>query len=979
MNGNISREGITLDLEAMQRIGLGGAHLFQIGADLTPVGPVPYGTPENLALVRFAISEADRLGLELALHNCPGWSSSGGPWITPELAMKNLAFGETDIVGGRHVALDLPTPWTERPDFRDLRVCAFPATATPETPVDPAAIVELTDRVDVRGHLEWDAPPGKWTVLRIGVTVRDRLNRYPPAGGEGLECDKYSREAIDLHFAHFFGPLLDALAPLARQGRAGAVVDSYEVGRQDWTERLPEEFLKRTGYDLRPWLPAMGTRVLVSPEMTARFRWDLRRVQADLVKENYFGRLTELCHQHGLKVWIEPYGKSNFDEHAAGATADVPMGEFWQDDWPARGHRTIKLAASIAHLRGSTAVAAESFTSMNSRWTEFPHALKSTGDAMFAAGLTQVVFHRFAMQPHPTAVPGMTMGHYGGHFDRTNTWFEPGRAWIDYLSRTQFLLQQGQFVGDVLYFVGENSPEIGPERDELQPAVPAGYDYDTVGRETLLGPARVVDGRITFGAGSSYRVLVVPPLPTISVELLRRLHALTRAGLTLVVNGAAPRSASGLTDAQKRDAEVQRLAGELWGDLDGEKRQERSFGAGRVVRGRSLAAVLEAMGVLPDFTAVGRPDDGVVSAIHRRTREAEIYFVTNTANHAVDLVGTFNVAGKTPELWDAVSGRTTAAPLYGTTTDGRTNVALQLPPAGSIFVVFRSPCPAMAAVAVELDGHAALDLNAPSLRPMMTIAVAPKEKMPATLMPGMPAPTAPTAVEIDPAAPGGLLAWTNGAFILRQKKGADRALAVTGLQSPREIAGLWRVAFQANRGVPAAIELTRLQSLSESSDEGVRFFSGTATYTTTFTGPGELPRPGLRRFLDLGRVQVIAEVRLNGRELGTLWTTPFRVDVTDALLPGENTLEVRVTNLWANRLIGDEQLPAENAYLADGDRQGKIVALPRWFTTGAPKPAGGRITFETWKHFAVGDPLPASGLIGPVVLREAAVLLGSER
>ncbi|HVS73739.1 MAG TPA: glycosyl hydrolase [Phycisphaerae bacterium] len=1015
MNGNVSKAGITLDLEAMKRMGLGGAHLAQVGSDI-PKGPVPYDSPEMRDCVRFALSEADRLGLTLCMFNCPGWSSSGGPWITPELSMKALVTTETAVKGGQQVSAVLAQPAAKMGFYRDAYVIAFPAeqtdarianfngppargrAATPPAPradastpaIDKGKVVDLTKDMDASGKLTWDAPAGDWTVLRIGYTTNGTQNHPGPDGGVGLEVDKFSKEALDFHFDHFFGPFYDAMKPLAEKGKMAALIDSYETGTQDWTADFPAEFKKRRGYDMTPYMAVMAEgRVVGSLAESERFLWDVRKTKAELMDENYYGHFTELCHQHGMLSFFEPYDTVNFDEMVAGSYADMPMGEFWQGQ---ENQRSIKLVASVMHMNGRPVMGAESFTSQ-SRWTEYPYSLKALGDFMWTQGLNKFVFHRFAMQPNPNpdVVPGMTMGPWGGHFDRTNTWWSPeagGDAWIKYIQRSQFLLQQGLFVGDLLYFSGEDSPVRNPDESKLEPAPPEGHGYDTIDTKTLATRIKIVDGKLTLPDGLTYKVLVLPAntTKTMTPELAKELHDLVRDGMTLVVNGPKSTQSPSLKDYPAADGQVAGLTGEMWGDMDGTASTEHDLGAGHVYWGVPLEQVLAKLHAPADFECTSRSGEAEVHYIHKHTNDAEIYFVANRGQKAEDLVCTFNVSGKEPELWDADSAVRGPVAVYGATGDGRTRVALQLAPSGSVFVIFRQGATVFGLgearepkgiLVSQGPGSAVLATTVPYPTKQFTRQSAPPYVRLATAPMALPAEDEPAAVELMAGPHGEPVAFKSGTYESRwsAKGEGGRTILPVQVPAPTEIAGPWQVAFQAHRGAPAEATFDKLISWPDSSDKGIKYFSGTATYTNHFTAP--TLGANQRLFLDLGRVQVIAKVAINGKEVGTLWKLPFRLDVTDAVKPGDNQLEVKVTNLWPNRLIGDESLPPDNQYkqqprMAQGE--GPIVAIPEWYAKGEPKPASPRITFTTWHHWNAGDPLFESGLIGPVKLRVGQVL-----
>jgi hypothetical protein len=1059
MNGNVSKAGITADLEAMKRVGIGGAHLAQVGTGI-PKGPVPYDSPEMVDCVKFAYQEADRLGLDLCLFNCPGWSSSGGPWIKPENSMKLLVYTEARAAGGaggKHVAMDLPQPTATQGFYRDAAWVAYPtpgsdsrlpnfnngrgntrggagagrgATSAPaaaDMAIDPAKVIDLSKGMNDQGHLEWDAPAGDWTILRIGFTTNGTTNHPGPDGGVGLEVDKFSKEALDVHFNTFFAPYFDAMKTGAGKHKVAALIDSYETGLQNWTDKFPEEFKKRRGYDITPYMPVMAVgRVVGSTDISQRFLWDVRKTQGELMNEYYYGHFTELCHEHGMLSYFEPYDNGNFDEMIAGSYADMPMAEFWQGQ---ANQRSVKLVASVMHMNGRPIMGGESFTSQ-SRWTESPYSLKALGDFMWTQGLNKFVFHRFAMQPNadPTVYPGMTMGPWGGHFDRTNTWFEPGKAWMQYIARSQFLLQQGLFVGDLAYFAGEDSPVRNPDESKLTPAPPPGYGYDTIDTQTMKNRVKIVDGKITLPDGLQYRIFVLPPnIRTMSVETMQNLHHLVETGMTLVVNEPKPEKSPSLMNYPSADAMVAKLAGDLWGNLDGKNVTENAFGNGHVYWGVPLADVLQKkLGAKPDFEFTSWSGTADINYIHRHQTgsakavidangsltgidvsgsDNDIYFVANRGAQAEDLVCTFNVAGKAPEFWDAVSGQRIPVQIYETLD--RTRIRMQLEPCGSVFVVFRSSSSPtfqvgpgggpqdLAArqiliprtvIAIAKDGRPLISTNAlsPNTPPATPMGIFPRgAQRPLTL----PQESSQSPVEL--AAATTPLAWENGAYTFRISDGTERSAKIDTIPAPAEITGPWHLAFPPKLGAPSEATFDKLMSWSDSLDAGIKYFSGTAAYTRRLTLTADQLAAPRRLFLDLGRVQVMAQVTLNGKDLGTLWTFPFRTEITEAAHAGDNDLEIRVTNLWPNRLIGDENLPPENQYFTAGrggaassigpppgrgQTANSITQMPDWYVQGKPKPTGQRITFTTWHHWNANDPLLESGLIGPVMLRTAVPL-----
>jgi len=958
MDGNLSREGITADLEAMSRVGIGGVILMEVDVGI-PRGPVKFMSEPWRALFQHAVTEAERLGLEITLNAGPGWTGSGGPWVRPDQSMQHIVASATQVTGPSDVAMALPRPAPREPHFvhapmppavakareefyQDVAVLAFPTPAEgpkiadsdekslyyrlpysshpgvkpflpapAEFPALPAGaaiprdrVVDLSGRLGPDGRLAWSVPDGKWTVLRFGRTSTGANTRPAPEPGIGLECDKFDKAALDAHFDAFIGTLLRELGPRPLSRRAGWTmlhIDSWEMGSQNWTAAFRDEFRQRRGYDPLPYLPAVTGRVVDSIEFSERFLWDLRQTANELIIENHAEHLKSLGRRHGFGLSIEPYDLTPCADLDLGGVADVPMCEFWAEGYGFDTSFSCIEAVSVAHTRGRPIVAAESFTATDGEaWRLYPGNMKPQADWAFCFGINRLVFHRYAHQPWLDRWPGMTMGPYGVHYERTQTWWSMAGAWHDYLSRCQLMLRRGLPVADICYLAAEGAPHVfRPPPSALRGSQPVpdrrGYNFDGCAPRTLE-QMTVQDGRLVLPDGMSYRVLVLPDVETMTPALLGRLRKLVEAGAVVV--GPCPRKSPSLSDYPNCDAQVQRLATDLWASPTASGPSEgRAVGKGKVVESNrramlsdatrdpvpllrpawgsvgeqgtvvtypplygdyeQVAGLLARMNVPPDFES-----DGPVRYTHRRDGETDLYFVANGGNASVQTRCQFRVTGRVPQIWDPVSGDIRSQAAYEE-KDGRTRLTLSLEARGSVFVVFQ---------------------RAPSV-------AAKKGKSPS----------------------------------------AGQVIA--------EVSGPWEVRFQPGRGAPKSLTFDTLLDWSKHPDNGVRYFSGEATYTARLRIPDERLGSGRRIRLDLGRVEVMARVSLNGRNLGVLWTPPFRVDVTDAARGGDNTLEITVANLWPNRLIGDQLLP-------EGDR----------------------VAWTTWNPFRGDSPLLESGLLGPVIL-----------
>jgi alpha-L-rhamnosidase len=551
-------------------------------------------------------------------------------------------------------------------------------------------------------------------VLRFGHTSTGATNDPPPKEGMGLECDRLSKKAIEVQFGGLVGKLLAVQAAIGGKSLTMTHIDSWECGSQNWTSALSEEFQKKYAYDLLPYLPVLTGRAVESREVSERFLWDLRRIIADMLLENYAGHMREISHQHGLTLSIEAYGAGPLDEIAYGGRADVPMSEFWLGKEREVFNRNKEMASS-GHVYGRPVVAAESFTStpFNAKWQNHPFRLKSLGDLAFTQGINRFVLNMCTMQPWADRKPGMTTGPWGVHFDRTTTWWEQSRAWHAYLARCQALLQIGSFVADVAHLGTENSPNAFRNRESAVPAMPPGYDFDVIPPEVLLKGATMHEGRLVLESGMAYRVLALPPGRTMTPTLLRKIKDLVNAGATAV--GPRPVTSPSLADYPRCDTEVQQLAEELWGECDGVSITENRYGNGKVIWGRTLGEVLGELRLPPDFACHEATVGEEIRYIHRIVEGDEVYFVASGVPEARRFLCTFRTRGKTPELWWPDTGRTEAVAVFKEQkeegafiplSEERTSIPLSLAPYGSVLVVFRAGAEPQAdhVVSVRRDG-----------------------------------------------------------------------------------------------------------------------------------------------------------------------------------------------------------------------------------------------------------------------------------
>jgi hypothetical protein len=907
LHGNVDEASITSQLEAIKRVGLGGVTMFDVAQEGIPPGPCKYLDERWQEMFAFEIAEAKRIGLEVMSQNGPGYSGNGGPWITPEFASQKIVDSATRVPGGRRFSGILPQPAANGGYYRDVAVLAVrepAARVKPQiedfemkrlvwlnyirwkgsrsAPLDSTVpadaciprehVIDLTNKMSADGRIDWDVPSGVWTVLRFGHTWTGQKTLPATPEGEGPECDKLDKRGIRSHFEHVMKRMVRLAGPEAGKTFHTFFMDSWEAGGQNWTERMPEEFKRRRGYDIVPFLPVLAGRVIGDLQTSERFLYDLRQTVSELMVENFWAETQRLCHSVGMKLAVQPYITTGNDLDAANFT-DEPMGEFWSHPFQPNDYSiTVKAASSVANLNGHRIVGAEAFTaSEEERWLAHPATLKAQGDRMFCLGANRFQIHRFAMQRFPRLAPGMTMGKWGQHYDSTQTWWEWTKPWHDYLARCQYMLRQGPVVTDVLALL----PEEPLHRFEHKPI--RGYDYDACGPDNFKR-IEMIGGKPGIRDGPVYQLITVDHLGTMTLERLRKLRDLVTAGAALL--GEPPLATPGLQGMPQADGELKSLAMEIWG---GQGESDRRLGKGRVFRGITADEALALLDVEPDFTG---PQG--VNWIHRRTAGQDIYFLASSSDKSITASCEFRVTGRRAELWDPETGGIRSLDLE--TSGEHSRAEIPLGPDGSVFVVFGG------------------DLQAS--------AESTEDKIPVSL------------------------------------------------KNPVPLDGRWTLEFPRESGVSGKLALDGLACWSANADPAVRHFSGTAVYSRDI----DIPDGNPSIILDLGRVEVMARVWLNGTDMGILWKKPYRMDISSAAKPGRNHLEIEVVNLWVNRLIGDAAMPDDSGGERDGN--GRLTKWPTWVLEGKSSPTGRR-TFVTYPLWKMDEPLQASGLLGPVTLSYA--------
>ena len=563
------------------------------------------------------------------------------------------------------------------PYWKEYQWPQQPPVEDSELIIDPKTVIDISSFLDSAGQLSWMIPAGEWVLMRLGMRPTGVTNTPASPEATGLEVDKMSKRHVESHFNAFFGEILKRIPAEDRKTWRVTVQDSYETGGQNWTDDMITRFKSVYHYDPLVYLPAMQGKVVGSPGMSDRFLWDLRRLIADRVAYDYVGGLREISHQHGLHTWLENYGHWGFPGEFLqyGGQSDEIGGEFWSEG--ELGNIENRAASSAAHIYGKTKVSAESFTAGLGTYARYPQMLKQRGDRFFTEGINNSLLHVFIHQPYER-MPGIN-SWFGTEFNRHNTWFPFMNLFTSYLKRCNFMLQQGKYVADVAYFIGEDAPKMTGVTD---PALPQGYSFDYINAEVIMQISRVENGRFFLPNGMNYGLLVLPKLETMRPELLQKITEMVAAGANIL--GPAPFRSPSLENYPSADKRVQALAAALWGNIDGEKITSRKFGKGNVMNGISMQSALDKLNISPDLDS---GNDSVLF-IHRTMPGKEIYFLSNQSAAEIKLEPAFRVTGKKPFLWDPVNGNIRPLPQFFDNSFV-TSVPLQLRAAESYFIVFR--------------------------------------------------------------------------------------------------------------------------------------------------------------------------------------------------------------------------------------------------------------------------------------------------
>ncbi|MEQ9437422.1 MAG: glycosyl hydrolase [Cyclobacteriaceae bacterium] len=924
LNGYVDTVRVKEELQAMKAAGIGGADIFEIGTTaysnpdaMVPAGPA-FMSEASLETIQLAIEEASKLDLSVGLNLASSWNA-GGTWITPEYAAKSLYFSKTSVNTSSPGPIRLPFPEIAPMDkngkarliefeddgkpvyYEEVAVLAVPAGASGLT--DTSQVIRLTSNFDTNTEiLRWDIPDGAWDIYRYVCSNSGEQLKLPSPNSMAPIIDHYDSAATEAHFMYFIDQLKPRVGDFSNTTLKNFYLASYEATGSVWTSSLPATFAQLHGYAIDKFIPALFDEQFLAEETAEQFQQDYYKTLSHLITHNHYGKAKEISNAYGLQITSEsggpgaPLHNVPVDALKALGALDVPRGEFWVNHHNYAEDSVdilwlVKEIAAASHIYQRGIVEEEAFTSFQ-HWQEGPFDLKPLANRAFGEGMNRAVVHGFTHNPAEIGYPGIVY-HAGTHYNDKRVWWPKIKPFNDYLARISYLWQQTDFYADVLYYYGDQVPNfVVPKNARF--SVGPGYDYEIVNTEILLNEVSVEGSELVLSNGARFKVLALDAQSRVNPAVMEKLRQLAEAGAIIV--GPRPKDAVGLSQQPQANEQVASLAKGWQASSAANNDQLREGG---LFSELSPLEALQTLQISADFSYEDQ-EEYLLDYAHYQEKGLDFYLVSNTSDAWVSRQCTFRQTGKSPELWDPVTGKVTPVGIYEETEQG-ISLPLTLPPYGAYLLVFSNGAPPF-----HYEQVVSTDNYPPRLQ---------YQKQ-------------------------GITFLSERDFTL-SREGSTRTIE----NQPGEMAidGSWDVTFPSDWGAPDSITFPELISWSASSAEGIRYFSGIATYHKKFTFHSEDAEQFDRIWLDLGDLSEVGEVWLNDQSLGITWAKPYTFDVTDLLNEGENTLKVEVANTWSNRLAGD-------ARLGETYTSTNIATAFRG---------------TTWEQ----APLLESGLLGPVTLK----------
>ncbi|UZR98869.1 glycosyl hydrolase [Chondrinema litorale] len=940
-HGNFDYSTIKKELKAFKEMGLGGVDIFDMGiAD--PYNIIPDGNPfleeEMLDGISFALKEAKKLDLKMGFSVSNGWNA-GGSWTEPDEMIMQLLFWQETLKGPVSINEigfpEIPTTFKKPygtfelfpqldengfPEYYDnVGLMAYPLTA--DNKIDDVWDIFFFNPDDIDGNkIKVELPAGNWVLTRAVVSPLGQKMWMRSENSTGFIMDHFSKKATKHHFEHVINKLEERMGDLGESSLERLYLCSFET--EDyivWSPELKQEFKELNGYDLDDFLPVFTGQQVIDKESTERFLHDYRLTVSEMFINNHYKQASEICHEHGLLLASESGGPGpplhyvpTEDLKALGAV-DIMRGEFWNMPlrWEDRLGRNllqvVKNIASAAHIYGHKIVEMESFTSQTKHWQESPFELKKIADQAFCEGMTRVIYHTMPHSPPEAGTPGWTY-QAGTHIHPKMTWWDMSKPFHSYLARCSAMLMQGDFVADVAYYYGNEIPNFAIGSRYAREGLGAGYDYDDLNTEILLQTKKVENGNVVLPTGMQYKILVLPDSNVMELAVLKKVEELLQKGATII--GSKPEKIYGYKNYKEQEKEMQQIADKIWGN--GTKKRKKTYGKGMIITGYTAKEILEEKGYYQDFAYQTASGKEALDYIHRSTENAEIYFVRNTDSVDIAANMQFRVKDLKPAFWNPVTGEMSEPAIYNQQVKGL-QIPIKLSPYESVFVIFSKEEEKAHISEVAYNGKVLF----PSTKPDKNNYSA----------------------NFDSNGSIDFYAAAKGNYELKMSDGNSEKITVTE-PVKASIENSWDVAFPAGWGFNPIQKFERLIDWTQHKDPELKIFSGKAVYKTTFEF-GDLSS-NENYYIDLGKVGEVAQVYLNGKEVGISIYPPHKLNINNQLKRGTNHLVVEVANTWLNQLIGESSRPLEE------QRTRSNLGTAN----------GGR----PWSNY---QPLP-SGLIGPV-------------
>jgi len=879
----------------MKKAGIGGFDLFEIGVPkedvMIPGGPA-FLSDESLEIIEFVVNEAGRLDLSVGLNLASSWNA-GGSWIKPEHGGKSLYVSKTSLSGNSDTQnINIPFPEVKFPAqdiigasakplipfqengkpvyYEEVTILAIPVNIE-KSKLDTAQIIDVTPFFHPeKDILNWKAPPGDWEIHRYICSNSGQHLVLPSPLSDGLTVDHFDSIAVRTHLMYIIDRLKPVLGDFRNSALKSFYLASYEARGFVWTSTLASEFKDLNGYEIFKFIPSFFDSEIFPVETTNKVQSDFKKTLSELMIKNLYKNSKEICNRYGLKINCEaggpgfPLYNGPAEPLKALGALDIPRGEFWINHSrvykDSKGIndidvlRVVKEVAAASHIYGNGIVEEEAFTSFQ-HWQEGPSDMKPFGDRAFCEGMNRVVFHGFSHNPTGSGFPGYVY-HAGTHFNDKRAWWPKVKPFIDYVSRLSSVFQKTDFTADVVYYYGDKVPNSATPKNAHFSAGP-GYDYEVINTEILLNSLSAKNGKLVLSNGVNFSLLALEDEGSINPEVLTKLQELANEGAVII--GKKPLRIEGNRSSSLTREEGINLINQLWTNVDSSEDYNIK---GEIFSGTEPVEMLNMLNVSPDFDYPGK-ESSLLDFIHYKKDETDFYFICNTSDEMVSRRCRFRQTDKVPEIWDPVSGEIIPVTIYDIENE-YINIPLTLAPYGSKIIVFKK---------TKALPHYS-QINPDSLHPPLLKFTK-----------------------------DGILILEDGNFELKDQ---SHSKTINNSIQTQTLEGPWKLFFTEGPGAPDKTDLPELTSWTDSEIEGVKYFSGTATYKKTFRYDINSGTVDIHKiYLDLGDLSKVGEIWLNDQHLGITWTKPYKFDVTNYIKPGDNYLVVEVSNTWSNRLTGD--------------------------------------------------------------------------